>query len=199
MTTQLTFNDHAFSPISRNNQIWLSSKDIAIALGYSKTNAITKIFNQNEDEFTAGMTDIVEVPKSGTSANLKVRSRIFSLRGAHLIAMLARTPIAKEFRRWVLDILDRDICTQHPTPAPQKNSPADYKYYAEVKGGITTHMQIARDGETFISIESFREIMERAGWMLVHCDDLKNMTIDEFMKIGSSAYKTRELWLAKRR
>lgn len=33
--------------------------------------------------------------------------RVFSLRGAHLIAMFARTPVAKEFRRWVLDILDR--------------------------------------------------------------------------------------------
>ncbi|WP_354666697.1 P22AR C-terminal domain-containing protein, partial [Escherichia coli] len=36
-------------------------------------------------------------------------SRVFSLRGAHLIAMFARTPVAKEFRRWVLDILDREV------------------------------------------------------------------------------------------
>lgn len=35
-------------------------------------------------------------------------TRAFSLRGAHLVAMFARTPKAKEFRRWVLDILDRE-------------------------------------------------------------------------------------------
>lgn len=35
--------------------------------------------------------------------------RIFSLRGAHLIAMFARTQIAKEFRKWVLDILDKEV------------------------------------------------------------------------------------------
>lgn len=35
--------------------------------------------------------------------------RVFSLRGAHLVAMFATTPKAKEFRRWVLDILDREI------------------------------------------------------------------------------------------
>ena len=29
----------------------------------------------------------------------------FSLRGVHMVAMFARTPVAKEFRRWVLDIL----------------------------------------------------------------------------------------------
>lgn len=33
-------------------------------------------------------------------------TRIFSLRGCHLLAMFARTPVAKEFRRWVLDVLE---------------------------------------------------------------------------------------------
>ena len=106
MATQLSFHDHQFSAITRNNQIWLSSKDIAKALGYAKTNAITHIYNTNTDEFTSGMTEIVE---SNTSGNLKCRSRIFSLRGAHLIGMFARTKLAKEFRKWVLDILDQEI------------------------------------------------------------------------------------------
>ncbi|MGV2682575.1 UNVERIFIED_CONTAM: BRO family protein [Klebsiella pneumoniae] len=106
MATQLSFHDHQFSAINRNNQIWLSSKDIAVALGYSKTNAITHIYNTNTDEFTPGMTEVVE---SNISGNLKARSRIFSLRGAHLIAMFARTQLAKEFRRWVLDILDKEV------------------------------------------------------------------------------------------
>ena len=38
--------------------------------------------------------------------------RIFSLRGAHLIAMFARTAIAKQFRKWVLDVLDREVVTK---------------------------------------------------------------------------------------
>ncbi|MFW7204175.1 Bro-N domain-containing protein [Serratia sp. BNK-17] len=115
MTNQLAFHDTQFNVVNHANQIWLSSKEIANALGYSSSRAVTKIFNQNQDEFTAGMTDVVEVPKSGTSANLKARSRIFSLRGAHLIAMFARTEIAKEFRRWVLDILDKETAG---APAP---------------------------------------------------------------------------------
>ncbi len=44
-----------------------------------------------------------------TTPSGKQDSRVFSLRGAHLIAMFARTPKAKEFRRWVLDILDREV------------------------------------------------------------------------------------------
>ena len=35
--------------------------------------------------------------------------RIFSLRGAHLIAMFARTKIAKTFRKWMLDVLDEEV------------------------------------------------------------------------------------------
>lgn len=36
-----------------------------------------------------------------------VKLRIFSLRGCHLLAMFARTPVAKAFRRWVLDVIER--------------------------------------------------------------------------------------------
>lgn len=46
---------------------------------------------------------------SSTSLNLKARTRIFSLRGVHLIAMFARTPVAEDFRKWVLDILDKEV------------------------------------------------------------------------------------------
>lgn len=120
MTNQLTFNDIHFNVINRSNQIWLSSKEIANALGYKTTYAVTKVYNQNLDEFTSGMTDVVETPNLGSSKNLRVRSRIFSLRGAHLIAMFARTPVAKEFRRWVLDILDREVGNVSIEPVKSK-------------------------------------------------------------------------------
>ena len=41
------------------------------------------------------------------TVNLTVRARIFSLRGCHLLAMFARTPVAKAFRRWVLDVIEQ--------------------------------------------------------------------------------------------
>lgn len=43
---------------------------------------------------------------NATSEFRTERVRIFSLRGCHLLAMFARTPVAKAFRRWVLDVLD---------------------------------------------------------------------------------------------
>lgn len=105
MSTQLTFNSINLAVINKNNQIWLSSAELAKSLGYADTRSVTKIYSQHSDEFTTFMTEVVE---STTSGNLKVSTRIFSLRGCHLIAMFSRTKIAKEFRKWVLDILDKE-------------------------------------------------------------------------------------------
>lgn len=103
-TLTLSFNDVNFSPVQHDNQIWLSSGELAQALGYKQENAVSKIFNRNSDEFTEKMTQIIDNPQL---PNLGMR--IFSLRGCHLIAMLARTAIAKQFRKWVLDILDKEV------------------------------------------------------------------------------------------
>ncbi|HII3565168.1 TPA: P22AR C-terminal domain-containing protein [Citrobacter freundii] len=100
------FHGVSLSPVDNVPGIWLTSTDVAKALGYKNTKSITNLFNQNADEFSDGMTQVIE---SVTSGNYRKKVRVFSLRGAHLIAMFARTDVAKEFRRWVLDILDREI------------------------------------------------------------------------------------------
>lgn len=101
----LSFNEVKFNPVPRQDgQIWLSSGELAQALGYKQENAVSKIFNRNSDEFTENMTQIIDNPRL---PNLGMR--IFSLRGCHLIAMFARTAVGKQFRKWVLDVLDKEI------------------------------------------------------------------------------------------
>ncbi len=104
--SDLNFQGKAIVPVSGMSGIWLTSAEIATALQYKSAKSVTNLFNQNADEFTGGMTQVIE---SVTSGNYRKKVRVFSLRGAHLIAMFARTPVAKEFRRWVLDILDREV------------------------------------------------------------------------------------------
>lgn len=104
--SDLNFQGKAIVPVSGMSGIWLTSAEIANALQYKSAKSVTNLFNQNADEFTSGMTQVIE---SVTSGNYRKKVRVFSLRGAHLIAMFARTDVAKEFRRWVLDILDREI------------------------------------------------------------------------------------------
>ncbi|MDQ9818410.1 BRO family protein [Acinetobacter bereziniae] len=100
----LSFNEVKFNPVQQDGQIWLSAGELARALGYAKANAVTQVYDRNQDELSPNMTQIIDNPQS-----LNLRLRIFSLRGCHLIAMFAKTAIAKQFRKWVLDILDKEV------------------------------------------------------------------------------------------
>lgn len=109
--SEFNFKGVQLSPVNDLGSVWFTSADLAAALKYKSTKSITNLFNQNNDEFSEGMTQVIE---SVTSGNYRKKVRVFSLRGAHLIAMFARTEVAKEFRRWVLDILDRQVSINTP-------------------------------------------------------------------------------------
>ncbi|WP_034250546.1 BRO-N domain-containing protein, partial [Arsenophonus nasoniae] len=105
--TTLIFRNTILETISHNGEIWFTSAVLAKALEYSRIDSVTRIYDRNKDEFTPGMSMTVNLTFNGINNSLREKTvRIFSLRGAHLIAMFANTPVAKEFRKWVLDILD---------------------------------------------------------------------------------------------
>lgn len=103
MSQALCFNDVQFDVINQNQEPWVRSPQIAEALGYGQANRINDLYTRHADEFTPAMTAVVTLPTEGGPQE----TRIFSLRGCHLLAMFARTPVAKQFRRWVLDVLDK--------------------------------------------------------------------------------------------
>lgn len=98
----LSFNDVQFDVVDRNGSPWIKSRDLANALGYADEKSVNRIYQRNVDEFTDQMVGGVNLT---TPSGLQ-EVRIFSLRGCHLLAMFARTAIAKEFRKWALDILE---------------------------------------------------------------------------------------------
>lgn len=103
MSQALCFNEFTFSPVTRDNQPWFKSSELARALGYSSEKAVANIYRRNEDEFFNDMSVVINSSTTG----IPVMTRIFSLRGCHLLAMFARTPVAKAFRKWVLDVIER--------------------------------------------------------------------------------------------
>lgn len=122
----LSFNQVNLNPVDqKDGQIWLTSADLAMALGYKNQRSINKLYNSNSDEFTNFMTQIIEITDSVTSSKTKgltAKIRIFSLRGCHLLAMFARTKVAKDFRIWVLDILDRQVKTSPDQRTPLRRA-----------------------------------------------------------------------------
>lgn len=121
----LTFNNNTLTTINQDNQIWLTSSDLATALGYKTVDSVTRIFSRNKDEFSENMSQTIEtvnLTASSKTKGLKVKTRIFSLRGCHLLAMFARTDIAKAFRVWVLDILEREVKTTSHQRTPLRKA-----------------------------------------------------------------------------
>lgn len=104
----LSFRTTQFEIVDQHGQHWLKASDLARALGYAREDAVSRIYERNAAEFREDMTLTVKLTVKGFgSGNSEKEVRIFSLRGAHLLAMFARTSVAKEFRTWVLDVLEQ--------------------------------------------------------------------------------------------
>lgn len=103
----LVFDDTVFTVVDRDGQPWLRGAEIAQALGYADSDAISRIYRRNADEFAPDMSLTVNLTVNGINGSQRGKeTRIFSLRGAYLLGFFASTPPAKRFRRWVLDVLE---------------------------------------------------------------------------------------------
>lgn len=100
---ELTFKSHTLTPIIVKNQPYLGYPQIADALQYRNARIVSDVYNRHADEFTPDMSFLTTVDTTGG----KQQVRVFSLRGCHLLAMFSKTPVAKEFRKWVLDLIEQ--------------------------------------------------------------------------------------------
>ena len=135
MSQALCFNEVQFDVIPQNSRPWIRGIQIGSALKYENPDtAIRKLYQSHADEFTPAMTAVVTLPTEGGPQE----TRIFSLRGCHLLAMFARTPVAKQFRRWVLDVLDKlaeeERAKTEPVENPDKLPSLSPAHRSELKG-----------------------------------------------------------------
>lgn len=135
--TELNFQGVSLQTISDVDGIWLTANQIGYALQYADDKAVQRIYTRHCDEFTEKMTRVVKLTTPGGEQ----KTRVFSLRGAHMIAMFARTPVAKEFRKWVLDILDREVSIN--LPAQRKVS--DQEIHAHNVNALCSHFEAMCD------------------------------------------------------
>ncbi|EAA3938781.1 transcriptional regulator [Salmonella enterica subsp. enterica] len=157
MNTQLVFKSRVLEAVEHEGKPWFTAATLAKALEYSDTKRITVLYNRNSDEFTPGMSEVL---KSSTSGNLRVSRRIFSLRGAHLIAMFASTPVAKEFRKWVLDLIEKETTVPQSSTvlAPHRECLPKMVYHHQSK--YNPYRAYAWDGEQSVYIGVYPTVDE---------------------------------------
>ncbi len=113
---KIIFDGTELKVVDHGGQPCLTLSEVAIALygkGGDQSDAplesmirqVQKLYLRHADEFTSTMTHMVKMLTRGGEQEV----RVFSLRGAHLLGMFARTERAKRFRRQVLDVLDNEL------------------------------------------------------------------------------------------
>lgn len=159
----LTFQNTTLTPVSYNDaQIWLSSSDLAKALGYADVRSIANIYNRNKEEFTSGMTTVIKLITNGINGSEReLETRIFNLRGCHLIAMFARTAIAKEFRKWVLDILDKEVGApvQHHTISIEQQAQIQKAVKAKCQSNKLHYQALYHHLYDKFGVKSYKDIL----------------------------------------
>lgn len=180
MNNQLSFQNIVFNSYQHQGQLWLTSNELGLALEYADDKAIQRIYARHSDEFTPGMTTVVKLTTNGINNSLReIEVRIYSIRGAHLIAMFARTPIAKEFRRWALDILDRET-DQMPRLAIAPTFPCRILHSFNEYGAITG-ARVAQEGEELMNpanaAEYVQKMFEKRGVVMFSKVDLAKFTV----------------------
>ena len=101
----LTFANQPIQLIEYEGRMWIKASDLARALGYKRADKIGQVYTRHSAEFTPSMTTNYQTLSLGQGFP-PTETRLFSLRGAHLVGMFVRTEIGKKFRRWVLDQLE---------------------------------------------------------------------------------------------
>ena len=139
LPVSLAFEGIELSIIDHQGRAWLTAADLARALGYARSDLVGRIYDRHRDEFTPDMTETVNLTVSGENNNLRNEVRIFSPRGCHLVALFAKTARAKDFRRWVLDVLDG--ISFHEPPQVPTVTPAQMEQLSRKVWAISTGMR----------------------------------------------------------
>ena len=132
---ELMLQNQTIRLIEKDGKKWASAADIARALGYARPDYVTRIYDKHKAEFSDSMTVLTMVQdldlRNGVPGQSRT-ARVFSLRGAHLIAMFARTNKAQAFRRWVLDVLEQNTA-----------APSLVQQWYEAKAALDAQQQFA--------------------------------------------------------
>lgn len=113
-TAVAEFDGQSFDVYDISEVRWIRGVQICTTLGISN-DTLKRLLKTHRAEFTPDKTGIVTVPTPGGAQ----QARVFSPRGAALVAMLVSSPRAAAFRSWVLDTLEERAASPIPAlPAP---------------------------------------------------------------------------------
>lgn len=165
--SRLAFNETELDVYHINGERWLGAFQIATALGYSEPGSIRGLYRRHRDEFGEDETQIISVQ---TISGIQ-QIRVFSQSGAELLAIHAKTPIAKQFRLYLRKLtaaLRDGTLSLNAQPAP-----------AQIGTAALERKLIAANAELLRSNRTWNRIAGYRGMGLSHRDIAKLLDLDK--------------------
>lgn len=74
---------------------------------------------------------------------------------------------------------------EHRSPSPQQiPNRLNYSFLTTVRDGKVVSVRMPRADECFLSFETFKECAEKAGYLVIHSEDMMKMTLDQFLRLS---------------
>ncbi len=110
--------------------------------------------------------------------------------------MFARTPVAKEFRRWVLDILDKEVI-RTATQVRQADARQNYAIITYFENGLPVACHPLMPGEVIMNPDSCLEHVIRSGYVVMPCDEAEKFTLGQIQEMIAIARTARDRWFQR--
>ncbi|MEZ5691176.1 MAG: BRO family protein [Rickettsiales bacterium] len=123
MTKSITFHNNQISVTKLNGSDWVRGIEIFYSLGckFPKQSLASFCYTHGEELQELGAIKRLKVKTGGGQQECIMLNR----HGAWVAGMVSRTPLAKEFRKWVLDVLEEQTNKEPQDKLiEQRNQPA---------------------------------------------------------------------------
>ncbi|MGE4755383.1 ORF6N domain-containing protein [Yersinia enterocolitica] len=185
-------------PAIQHNNIPVVTTELLAQLYGTDPIRIQQNYSRNEGRFVVGKHFIklegseLSVFKKGFKelTSLKIVSQnarhliLWTERGAARHAKMLETNQAWE----VFEKLEDCYFSQnkeHRLPSPQQiPNRLNYSFLTTVREGKVVSVRMPREDECFLSFETFKECAEKAGYLVIHSEDMMKMTLDQFLKLS---------------
>ena len=99
----------------------------------------------------------------------------------------------KKALHWKIDYINAFNQMEAELQKPAGFFPFNADLLVRIQEGKITLIKQAREDESFMSFSEFKQCAERAGYIVIHGDDIRSLTIDKLIDLGSTQSKVAKL------
>lgn len=180
-----------------HNQIPVVTTELLAQLYGTEPIRIRQNHHENKERFIIGKHffklegELLREFKHRVSLNYSVKIArnvraliLWTERGAARHAKMLETDQAWEVFEKLEDCYFSQNREHYSTSLQQFPNRLSYSFLTTVREGKVVSVRMPREDECFLSFETFKECAEKAGYLVIHSEDMMKMTLDQFLRLS---------------